>query len=123
MYMSDVAEGGYTYFPKHGGELAKDGVGLRVEPRQQKVIMFYSMHPNGELDPDSVHGGSSVVQGTKWSANLWFWSSKMGYRPTSVAEKASTALSHWEEHRDRLEEEILQNSAGLGSLGSPRSEL
>jgi hypothetical protein len=31
--------------------------GLSVYPQLGKVIVFYSMHPSGELDPLSLHGG------------------------------------------------------------------
>lgn len=43
-------------------------------PRRGRVIIFYSMHPSGELDHYSLHGGCDVVNGTKFSGNLWFWS-------------------------------------------------
>jgi prolyl 4-hydroxylase len=33
--------------------------------------MFYSMKPNGDLDPLSAHGSCGVKDGVKWAANKW----------------------------------------------------
>lgn len=38
---------------------------------QGRVIMFYSMKPNGDLDPLSAHGSCGVKDGVKWAANKW----------------------------------------------------
>lgn len=77
-YLSDVAEGGATNFPRaNGGPPPRDffdcSRGLSVYPQNGKVIVFYSMHPSSELDPYSLHGGCDVVNGTKFSANFWLW--------------------------------------------------
>lgn len=45
--------------------------GLRVKPRKNKVIVFYSMLPNGDLDERSLHQGCPVRSGTKLAANFW----------------------------------------------------
>ena len=49
--------------------------GLSVYPRGGKVIIFYSMHPDGSMDDYSLHGGCDVLDAaaTKWSANFWLW--------------------------------------------------
>jgi len=44
-----------------------------VKPRKGDAILFYSQHPNGEVDKMSIHGGCPVISGTKWAANLWVW--------------------------------------------------
>ncbi|KAF1790269.1 Prolyl 4-hydroxylase, alpha subunit [Phytophthora cactorum] len=77
-YMSDVAKGGHTIFPRAGGaprpQSMKDCTkGLKVPPKKRKVIVFYSMLPNGEGDPMSLHGGCPVEDGIKYSGNKWVW--------------------------------------------------
>ncbi|KAG7382027.1 hypothetical protein PHYPSEUDO_005388 [Phytophthora pseudosyringae] len=77
-YMSDVAKGGHTIFPRAGGaprpKSMKDcTTGLKVPPKKRKVIVFYSMLPNGEGDPMSLHGGCPVEDGIKYSGNKWVW--------------------------------------------------
>lgn len=44
-----------------------------VKPKKGSAIIFYSQHPNGTLNPHSLHGGCPVVRGEKWGANLWIW--------------------------------------------------
>ncbi|UIZ21255.1 hypothetical protein KXD40_000797 [Peronospora effusa] len=46
---------------------------LAFYPSKGGAVLFYSQKPNGELDPMSLHGGCPVLEGTKWSANLWVW--------------------------------------------------
>ena len=77
-YMSDVAEGGHTVFPRSGGlppptDLKDCSNGLRVAPKKRKVIVFYNMLPNGQSDPMSLHGGCPVIKGLKYSGNKWVW--------------------------------------------------
>ncbi|OWZ22029.1 hypothetical protein PHMEG_0003319 [Phytophthora megakarya] len=77
-YMSDVAKGGHTIFPRAGGaprpmSMKDCSKGLKVPPKKRKVIVFYSMLPNGEGDPMSLHGGCPVEDGIKYSGNKWVW--------------------------------------------------
>lgn len=83
--MSDVVGGGETYFPYYGNRRlttthsmkdcdSLEG-GLRSPPREGRVIMFYSLLPNGDLDEKSLHGSCAVKDGIKWAANKWIWSS------------------------------------------------
>jgi prolyl 4-hydroxylase len=81
-YMSDVAEGGSTVFPRAIGHNPDNhaafgscdpNVGLHVKPQRGKIILFYSMLPNGGMADESLHGGCPVVNGTKWAANKWVW--------------------------------------------------
>ncbi|EQC27947.1 hypothetical protein SDRG_14225 [Saprolegnia diclina VS20] len=77
-YMSDVAAGGHTAFPRAGGRPQPDSMtdcteGLLVAPKKGKVIVFYSMLPDGSLDPVSLHGGCPVHDGVKYSGNKWVW--------------------------------------------------
>jgi prolyl 4-hydroxylase len=77
-YLSDVAQGGETVFPRvDKGPQPPSGKtfdrGLRVKPERGKVIIFYSMTTDGKLDPYSLHGAAPVKEGTKWAANKWVW--------------------------------------------------
>jgi len=80
-YMSDVEAGGETQFPRAGGlghppNFNECKWGLLVKPRKGKVILFYSLTPDGRGDDYSLHGGCPVEgDGTKvkWAANQWVW--------------------------------------------------
>jgi prolyl 4-hydroxylase len=77
-YLTDVERGGETVFPRvdkgpppaHGDMF---DTGLKVKPERGKVIIFYSMTPDGRLDPYSLHGAAPVKEGVKWAANKWVW--------------------------------------------------
>ena len=88
-YLSDVEGGGETIFPQAGGtppprSMANCEVGLKVSPRKGRVIMFYSLTPDGQGDKTSLHGACPVVgSAPKWAANKWVWSASMkGYFDT-----------------------------------------
>ena len=51
----------------------------RVKPEKGKVVMFYSLRPDGELDESSLHGSCAVVDGLKWGANKWMWNSPTAF--------------------------------------------
>lgn len=77
LYLSDVEEGGETVFPFENG-INMDGtydfqqcVGLKVKPRQGDGLLFYSLLPNGTIDPTSLHGSCPVIKGEKWVATKW----------------------------------------------------
>ncbi|RDX63482.1 putative prolyl 4-hydroxylase 9 [Mucuna pruriens] len=77
LYLTDVEEGGETMFPFENG-LNMDGnygyedcLGLRVKPRQGDGLLFYSLLPNGTIDPTSLHGSCPVIKGEKWVATKW----------------------------------------------------
>lgn len=76
-YLSDVEKGGETVFPRFNRrrEMSmKDcSGGLKVKPEKGKVIIFYSMTPNGMVDPYSLHGACPVESGLKWAGNKWIW--------------------------------------------------
>mmetsp|Transcript_93405 Transcript_93405/g.250151 ORF Transcript_93405/g.250151 Transcript_93405/m.250151 type:complete len:237 (+) Transcript_93405:455-1165(+) len=83
-YLTTVESGGHTNFPRAGGlpqpsDFADCSRGVSVAPLQGRVVVFYSLHPSGQLDELSLHGGCKPDFGTKWSANKWIWNKQMGY--------------------------------------------
>ncbi|KAL6227443.1 hypothetical protein ACLB2K_001401 [Fragaria x ananassa] len=50
---------------------AHECMGLRVKPRRGDGLLFYSLLPNGTIDPLSIHGSCPVIKGTKWVATKW----------------------------------------------------
>ena len=66
--MTDVDEGGETAFPRAGGlseptNMSDMNTVLLVKPERGKVIVFYSLQPNGNVDHFSLHGGAPVKHG------------------------------------------------------------
>lgn len=83
-YLSDVTKGGETIFPMFNKQpypknLADCSKGLKVKPEIGKVIIFYSLYPNGENNKHSLHGACPVEEGIKWAANKWIWNSPMPF--------------------------------------------
>ncbi|KAL5556838.1 hypothetical protein UlMin_039074 [Ulmus minor] len=77
LYLSDVEQGGETMFPFESG-LNMNGnydfqecIGLKVKPRKGDGLLFYSLFPNGTIDPTSLHGSCPVIKGQKWVATKW----------------------------------------------------
>lgn len=79
MYLTDVDDGGETVFPNSVEKPHEDNAsmqpcarkGVAISPRRGDALLFYSLQPDGELDPQSLHGGCPVVKGNKWSATKW----------------------------------------------------
>ncbi|CAI5999627.1 unnamed protein product [Closterium sp. NIES-65] len=78
MYLNNVTRGGETTFPEHKDPTPKDdswtdcakGV-LAVKPVRGDALLFYNLHPDGSVDPSSLHHACPVVEGQKWSAPKW----------------------------------------------------
>ena len=81
LYLTDVEEGGETVLPLEGEDgmarlsqpkvYERCDIGLKVPPRKGQALVFYSLKPNGDFDPQSLHGGCPVVKGEKWVATKW----------------------------------------------------
>ncbi|KAJ3670169.1 hypothetical protein LUZ60_010493 [Juncus effusus] len=80
MYLSDVTKGGETVFPNAEGweSQPKDDSfsdcarkGLAVKPVKGDAVLFYNAHPDGTVDPLSLHASCPVIEGEKWSAPKW----------------------------------------------------
>uniref|UniRef100_A0A5B6YL38 procollagen-proline 4-dioxygenase n=1 Tax=Davidia involucrata TaxID=16924 RepID=A0A5B6YL38_DAVIN len=77
LYLSDVEEGGETMFPFENGLKMDENydyrkcIGLKVKPRRGDGLLFYSLFPNGTIDPTSLHGSCPVITGEKWVATKW----------------------------------------------------
>jgi len=84
LFLSDVEEGGETYFPKvssppshlyvDGNKFKlpknKDSSGVMVRPVKGNAIFWMNMLQNGTMDDRSMHAGMEVVKGTKYGMNV-----------------------------------------------------
>ncbi|MCD9560000.1 putative prolyl 4-hydroxylase 9 [Datura stramonium] len=83
LYLSDVEEGGETMFPFESGQNMdanydfRKCIGLKVKPRRGDGLLFYSLFPNGTIDPTSLHGSCPVIRGEKWVATKWIRNQEM----------------------------------------------
>lgn len=79
IYLSDVEEGGETVFPSAPvpSGASQEGLsecarrGLAFRPRKGSALLFFSLKPDGTMDPFSLHSGCPVIRGDKWSATKW----------------------------------------------------
>jgi len=83
MYLTSVDEGGETVFPSaqsagqydssmQRGKLSRCAQrGVAYHPRRGDAVLFWSLKPDGNLDPSSLHGSCPVIRGTKYSATKW----------------------------------------------------
>jgi prolyl 4-hydroxylase len=68
LYLSDVAEGGETYFPN---------IDLKVKPEKGKLVFFQNYKYDADkekyvVDTKSYHSSLPVKNCEKWVANLWY---------------------------------------------------
>ena len=73
MYLTDMASpdaGGETSFPKVKDD---DGNVLKVHPGKGRVVIFYDMLEDGNVDDLTLHAALPVKEGEKWLANVWIW--------------------------------------------------
>ncbi len=61
---------------------------LAVRPHSSRAVLFYSQHPNGEVDQDSLHGACPVLNSQKYAANLWVWNTpRTGFTGAPIKKK------------------------------------
>jgi prolyl 4-hydroxylase len=76
-YLTSVSIGGHTIFPLFGGKRLQAGHdftgcddpnALKVAPEKGKVVIFYSLFADGELDETSLHGACpNGPEEVKWA--------------------------------------------------------
>lgn len=62
MYLNNVEAGGSTVFPE---------IGLDILPKKGSGLFFSYANEAGQLDYQTLHGGSPVIDGEKWIATKW----------------------------------------------------
>jgi len=117
LYLSDVTEGGETYFPK---------LGLTVTPKSGSALVWASVSDDNIYtdDPRTQHEAMPVIEGVKYAANFWTHLRDFqtphaagcgtGPVPTAVARKAAAAGRA----RQYLEARRTVESSGEGRGGS-----
>lgn len=61
-YLNTTEAGGETDFPT---------LGLRIAPREGRVVVFDNVDAAGHPDPSTLHAALPVIRGEKWLATLW----------------------------------------------------
>ena len=66
-------------------------------PQAGKVIIFYSMLPDGSMDDFSLHGGCDVLdkEATKWSANFWLWNKPYHFNSRHRQKQTQELQAKW----------------------------
>ena len=62
IYLNDDCKGGDTNFPK---------LNLSIKPEKGKAVIWDNMI-DGELNPNSMHEGTDVIEGTKYIITSWW---------------------------------------------------
>eukprot|EP00192_Tetraselmis_astigmatica_P025505 CAMPEP_0117690114 /NCGR_PEP_ID=MMETSP0804-20121206/24931_1 /TAXON_ID=1074897 /ORGANISM="Tetraselmis astigmatica, Strain CCMP880" /LENGTH=348 /DNA_ID=CAMNT_0005503093 /DNA_START=330 /DNA_END=1373 /DNA_ORIENTATION=- len=89
MYLATVEDGagGETVFPKvrvpndtRDPKVWSDCArkGFAVKATAGDAVVFYSIKPDGSLDPNSLHGSCPTYAGEKWSATKWIRAQSFG---------------------------------------------
>lgn len=81
-YLSDVDEGGSTYFPK---------LDLAIHPKPGQALWFRYLDADGVPDYRSEHAGLPVIKGEKWLATKWLRERPITQPPVSTWAKGGQA--------------------------------
>ena len=60
-YLNDVARGGATAFPK---------LGLEVQPKRGRCLLFFPGHLDGRMDERVLHSATPAID-EKWVVQQW----------------------------------------------------
>jgi len=63
IYLNDVLQGGGTHF---------FAINQTIQPRQGTAIAWNNRHPDGRVNPDTLHAGLPVEEGCKMIITKWF---------------------------------------------------
>ena len=116
MYLNDPEEGGCTVFPRapaagpamemppEAKDMFKKGTWehtvnedcyskLAVPPKLGTAALFYSVTPDGRIDPQSHHAACPLIKGIKWGANIWIWN-KQRFGEIRTGEKRTVIMKN-----------------------------
>jgi prolyl 4-hydroxylase len=89
-YLTDVDAGGETIFKREGhmghlkpvddwADCSPAAGGYRYKPRAGDALLFFSLTPDGEIDPRALHGGCPVEgEKDKWVLTKWIHTKPLG---------------------------------------------
>lgn len=63
VYLSDVLEGGETYFPE---------IHRKFKPTLGRAVIWNNLHDDGIVNKNSLHAGNPVIQGEKYVITKWY---------------------------------------------------
>lgn len=69
IYLNEVEKGGETVFPN---------LNFSVVPKKGSAVYFEYFDKDGQVDPQTLHGGLPVLAGEKWIATKWMRQRKYG---------------------------------------------
>ena len=61
IYLNDVVQGGQTSFPQ---------LGLNMQPKQGRALVFFPATVDGHLDPRALHAALPAID-TKYVSQIW----------------------------------------------------
>uniref|UniRef100_A0A1B6LJA6 Prolyl 4-hydroxylase alpha subunit domain-containing protein n=1 Tax=Graphocephala atropunctata TaxID=36148 RepID=A0A1B6LJA6_9HEMI len=61
----------YLEEPNEGGTLVFPRLNLSVTPTRGAAVLWYNMHPDGQVDLRSIHGHCPILSGNAWTLTLW----------------------------------------------------
>eukprot|EP01025_Chloroclados_australasicus_P014343 TRINITY_DN16719_c0_g1_i3.p1 TRINITY_DN16719_c0_g1~~TRINITY_DN16719_c0_g1_i3.p1 ORF type:complete len:425 (+),score=3.42 TRINITY_DN16719_c0_g1_i3:121-1395(+) len=73
IYLSNVEEGGCTYFKLAQSMKTGKSEGIRIQPKKGRLIIFWNHEVGSSLqDPFTLHEAEAVLQGEKWIITRWY---------------------------------------------------
>ena len=82
-------------------------------PRRGRALLFYSLHPSGEPNLSSMHGGCRVDKGVKYTVNIWTFNQlRPGTAPPRQEAPAITPAGRPPERRRRRRRRRVERDGG-----------